>query len=176
MSQRLKRWMMRLALTEQQEASTWNARPISQHDVALLGELLYEAYRNTIDDEGETSGEALKEIEGTFAGTYGPVLTTCSFLIEEKERILATSVLTDWTNDQTGKKQPLLSFLMTHPDAKGKGIATFLLKQSINALLAQGEKELVLFVTVGNDAAQHIYQKLGFQIEEEFETDRIKPV
>ncbi|GHO62118.1 hypothetical protein KSC_010100 [Ktedonobacter sp. SOSP1-52] len=65
---------------------------------------------------------------------------------------------------------------MTQPDAKGKGIATFLLKKSINALLTQSEKELVLFVTVGNDAAQHIYQKLGFQIEEEFETDRIKPV
>ncbi|GHO57110.1 GNAT family N-acetyltransferase [Ktedonobacter robiniae] len=47
---------------------------------------------------------------------------------------------------------------------------------NINTLLAQGEKELVLFVTVGNDAAQHIYQKLGFQIEEEFETNLIKPV
>ena len=65
---------------------------------------------------------------------------------------------------------------MTHPDAQGKGMATFLLKKSINALLTLGEKELVLFVTVGNDAAQHIYQKLGFQVEEEFETNRVKSV
>ncbi|GHO62119.1 hypothetical protein KSC_010110 [Ktedonobacter sp. SOSP1-52] len=70
-----------------------SARPISQHNAPLLGKLLYEAYRNTIDDEGEASGEAQKEIEGTFAGKYGPVLTTCSFLIEEQEHILAASVL-----------------------------------------------------------------------------------
>lgn len=176
MSQRLKRWMMRQTLTEQPEASSWSARPISQQDGPLLGKLLYDAYHSTIDDEGETPEEALKEMEGTLAGKYGPVLTTCSFLIEEQGYVLAASVLTDWTDERTGRKQPLLSFLMTHPDTKGKGMATFLLKKSINALLAQGEKELVLFVTVGNDAAQHIYQKLGFQVEEEFETNRVKSV
>jgi predicted GNAT family acetyltransferase len=36
-------------------------------------------------------------------------------------------------------------------------------------LLARGESDLALFVTVGNSAAQHISQKLGFEVEEEFE-------
>ncbi|HEU4782629.1 MAG TPA: GNAT family N-acetyltransferase, partial [Ktedonobacterales bacterium] len=63
-----------------------------------------------------------------------------------------------------------------HPDASGQGLGTFLLSTSINALLARGESELVLFVTVGNSAAQHIYQKLGFEVEEEFEASHaIKP-
>ena len=168
MPQKRKRWAMRQMLTEQPEASPWSARPISQQDGPLLGKLMYDAYHGTIDDEGETPEEALKEIEGTLAGKYGPLLSTCSFLVEDQGRVLAASVLTDWTNERTGREQPLLTFLMTHPDTKGKGMATFLLKKSINALLALGEKELVLFVTVGNNAAQHIYQKIGFQVEEEF--------
>lgn len=173
MSHRLKRWMMHQTLTEQPEASTWSARPISIHDGPLLGTLLYDAYHGTIDDEGETPEEALKDMEETLAGKYGPVLTTCSFLIEEQGHALAACVLTDWTRERIGEEQPLLTFLMTHPDTKGKGMATFLLKKSINALLAQGKKELVLFVTVGNDAAQHIYQKLGFHVEQEFEIHRV---
>jgi GNAT superfamily N-acetyltransferase len=174
MQQKLKRWMMRQTLTEQPDSSDWRARPISQQDTLLLGNLVYDANHGTIDDEGETPEQGRKEIEATLAGKYGPALTMCSFLIEEQGRTLGATVLSDWTDKRTGRKQPLLCFLMTHPAAKGKGIATLLLQKSINALLARGEKELVLFVTVGNDAAQHIYQKLGFQVEEEFETDRVK--
>jgi len=174
MPQMLKRWMMRQILTEQPVDKAWSARPISLQDSSALGKLMYVAYHGTIDDEGETPEEALQEIESTLAGKYGPPLTACSFLVEGHGRVLGASVLSDWTDERTGRKQPLLSFLMTHPDAKGEGMATFLLKKSINALLAQGEKELVLFVTVGNDVAQHIYQQLGFQIEEEFETGRVK--
>ncbi|HTK11726.1 MAG TPA: GNAT family N-acetyltransferase [Ktedonobacteraceae bacterium] len=176
MSQTLKRWMMRQTLTAQPEISSWRARPISQQDGPLLGELVYAAYHNTIDDEGETPEEASQEIEDTLTGKYGPALLMCSFLVEEQGRALGASVLSAWTDKRTGRTQPLLCFIMTHPDARGKGMATFLLQKSINALLARGEQDVVLFVTVGNDAALHIYQKLGFQVEEEFETDRVKSV
>jgi GNAT superfamily N-acetyltransferase len=178
MSQNHKRWMMRhTLLIPQPTVSPWNFHPIiSQQDALRLGQLMYDAYHGTIDDEGETPEEARTEIAATLAGKYGPLLTTSSFLIEieEQGRALAASVLTDWTNERTGTKHPLLAFLMTHPDAAGKGMATALLQKSINALRAHGQKDLVLFVTVGNSRAQHIYQKLGFQIEEEFETNRIK--
>ncbi len=165
---------MRLALTEQPGIANWNAHPISRQDGPLLGKLTYDAYYGTIDYEGETLEETLQEIEATLTGKYGPLLANSSFFVAEHGRVLGASMVTDWTDERSGQKQPLLSFLMTDPAARGRGLATALLKKSINALLTQGEKELVLFVTVGNDAAQHIYQKLGFQVEEEFEINRIK--
>ena len=177
MSHAVKRWMMRRTLTAEPISEVWDARSLSLQDTTPLGKLMYEAYHGTIDDEGETLEAATKEIQETVAGKYGPLLAKCSFLIEAQEepgRVLAASVITAWTDDQKGHTYPLLAFLMTHPDAKGKGMGTFLLKKSMNALLAEGETELVLFVTVGNHAAQHLYQKLDFQVEEEFETTRIK--
>lgn len=169
MGDTFKRWMMRNRLTRQPIVGSWNARAITKRDAALLGALMYDAYHDTIDDEGETPAEAVAEIEGTLNGKYGPPLDTCSLLVEEQGRALGATIITDWTDERTGHRQPLLAFLMTHPDAGGQGLGTFLLSKSINALLAQGETELVLFVTVGNSAAQHIYQKLGFEVEEEFE-------
>lgn len=174
MPETLKRWQMRNILTEHPVADTWNARTISQQDGPLLGALMYDAYHDTIDDEGETPEEAQAEIESVLNGKHGPLMGSCSFLVEEQGRALGATIITEWTDERTEKRQPLLAFLMTHPDASGRGIGTFLLSKSINALMAHGETELVLFVTVGNSAAQHIYQKLGFEVEEEFETNRVK--
>ena len=53
-----------------------------------------------------------------------------------------------------------------HPDFKNQGMAAFLLKNSINALLAHGYKELYLVVTQGNLEAQHLYEKIGFRVFE----------
>ena len=176
MAETFKRWMMRNRLTQQPIVGSWSARPITAHDDTLLGALMYDAYHDTIDDEGETPAEAVAEIEGALNGKYGPLLEACSLLVEEQGRALGATIITDWTDERTDHRQPLLAFLMTHPDASGQGLGTFLLSTSINALLARGESELVLFVTVGNSAAQHIYQKLGFEVEEEFEASHaIRP-
>jgi GNAT superfamily N-acetyltransferase len=169
MGETFTRWMMRNRLTQQPIVGSWDARAITRHDAALLGALMYDAYHDTIDDEGETPEDAVAEVEGVINGKYGPLLEACSLLVEEQGRALGATIITSWSDQRTGQRQPLLAFLMTHPDASGQGLGTFLLSKSINALLAQGESELVLFVTVGNSAAQHIYQKLGFEVEEEFE-------
>ncbi len=174
MPETLRRWMMRHTLTEQPVAETWSARPIAQQDAPLLGALMYDAYHDTIDDEGETPDEALAEIESVLAGKHGPLLSASSLIVEDGVQALGATIITDWTDERTQQRQPLLAFLMVHPDASGQGLGTFLLSKSINALLAHGERELVLFVTVGNSAAQRVYQKLGFQVEEEFKTDRVK--
>ncbi len=106
--------------------------------------------------------EALTEIESVLAGKHGPLLSASSFVVEDGGRALGATIITDWTDERTRHRQPLLAFLMVHPDASGQGLGTFLLSTSINALLAHGERELALFVTVGNSAAQRVYQKLGF--------------
>ncbi len=148
---------MRLPLTPQPLEQSWACRPVCQDDIPALARLLLDAYRGTIDDEGETLDDALRVMESTFAGASGALLEVCSFLIEEWGEPLACTLVTCW------RGQPLLAFVMTHPLLKNHGVGRFLLQKSINALLVQGHRELSLFVTEGNLPAQHLYERLGFQ-------------
>ena len=152
------RHKMRCTLTRQYAQMSWPYRTITPKDSHMLATLMYEAYRGTIDDEGETLEDAINETQRTLSGEYGCVLDTCSFLIEDHGRALSATIITKWEG------APLLAFVMTHPDARGKGMGTFLIRQSVNALLDQGQRELYLFVTDGNAPAQHIYNELGFAV------------
>jgi GNAT superfamily N-acetyltransferase len=152
---------MRLELAPFEVPPRWAFRPVVPQDVPALGTLMYAAYHGTIDDEGETEEDTLREVEATLRGQYGPLLGGCSFLIEEQpgSRALCATLLTQWRDG------PLLGFVMTHPAAQGQGMATYLIQRSTNALLARGERELYLAVTEGNAPAQHVYERLGFRIE-----------
>jgi pimeloyl-ACP methyl ester carboxylesterase len=151
------RLKMRLALAEQALQGAWACRPVCEDDAPALARLMLDAYRGTIDDEGETLDDALAAMQETFAGAYGPLLPLCSFLIEEWGEPLACTLVTCWQG------QPLLAFVMTHPVLKNYGVGRFLIQKSINALLAHRYQELSLFVTSGNLPAQRLYERLGFQ-------------
>jgi 3-oxoadipate enol-lactonase len=156
----IERIKMKLPLTEQRLEVAWSCRTIAPDDIPALAKLLLDAYKDTIDDEGETLDDALRAMQDTFAGTWqtGTLLESCSFVIEEGGEPLACSIVTWW------HEQPLLAYVMTHPTAQNQGMGRFLIHKSSNALLAQGYRDLLLFVTKGNFPAQHLYEKLGFQI------------
>ena len=150
---------MNLRLKKQSFDNVWQYRTILKSDVHSLGVLMLEAYQGTIDYEGETLQDAVSEVQATIDGKYGLFLNECSFLIEEGERILSACMVT-WSERM---QLPLLAYSMTHPAVKNQGMATFLIKKSINALHAQRYREVYLVVTEGNEAAQHLYKKIGFR-------------
>jgi len=154
------RLQMRLKLSEQSFDTTWPCRTITQNDRPALGALLLAAYQGSIDYEGETLAEAMTIAHEMLDGRYGPLLDRGSFAIEQAGQPIGACIITLW------KGAPLVCDLMVHPAHKNQGLGTFLLKQSANALFEQGYRDLLLYVTVGNDNAQHIYEKLGFQVEE----------
>jgi pimeloyl-ACP methyl ester carboxylesterase len=152
------RLKMKLVLQRQQQVEgVWPCRPITTDDIPALAQLVLDAYKGTIDDEGETPDEALQAIQDTFAGTSGELLNSCSFVIEEHGQALACTIVTLW------REQPLLAYVMTHPTVKNQGMGRFLIQKSMESLLAQGQQDLSLFVTKGNLPAQHLYATLGFQ-------------
>lgn len=151
---------MKFVLQQQQAQrveGVWPCRPITTDDIPALAQLVLDAYKGTIDDEGETLDEVLKAIQDTFAGTSGELLHSCSFMIEEHGQALASTLVTLW------HEQPLLAYAMTHPAAQNQGMGRFLIQKSIESLRAQGYQDLSLFVTKGNLPAQHLYEQLGFQ-------------
>lgn len=148
---------MKTVLKEQDIEGAWEYRTINKDDVLQLGMLMLESYRETIDYEGESVEDAILEVEGTFYGKYGPFLRECSVLIEEGGCI-ASACLVVYSGEM---RAPLITYVMTHPGFQGQGMATFLLKVSMNELLKRGYTEVYLVVTAGNPA-QKLYEEMGF--------------
>lgn len=147
----------------------WLFRPITEGDLEALGTLMLEAYRGTIDYEGETLEDAKKEVWTVLSGGYGACLKDCSYVIEAEDEILSATMVV--LSDEMDR--PLLAFSMTHPEHKRKGMAEFLLKASINWLFDAGYEELLLVVTEGNAGAIRLYEKLGFRRAEEGESGQV---
>jgi GNAT superfamily N-acetyltransferase len=150
---------MRIALKIQDIPEYRNIRRISKDDIPSLGSLMLNSYKGTIDYEGETLEDAISEIQTTLNGKYGTFLEDCSFLAENNENAISAIIIT-WFEEI---RNPLLSFLITHPKYRNQGLGTYLLKKSINALMDNGYHELYLAVTDGNRPAQHLFKKVGFQ-------------
>jgi len=150
---------MSLRLKPQTIAKDWLSRTVRTSDAHDLAILLYAAFRGTIDDEGETFADTLCEIEKTFAGDYGRLLPDCSFVIRRGEFIVSACLIS-WFEPH---KAPLVAFTMTRPEHKRQGMARFLLKGSINALIDRGYTQLTLIVTAGNEPAQKLYTSMGFR-------------
>ena len=154
-----KRIPMSVQLKRQTVVKDWPSRTIRTSDARDLAILLYAAFRGTIDDEGETFTDAVREIEKTFAGDYGRLLPDCSYVIRSGE-FIASACLISWFERHNA---PLVAFTMTRPEHKRQGMARFLLKGSINALIDRGYRQLTLIATAGNEPAQRLYASLGFQ-------------
>lgn len=137
---------------------TLPVRTVEASDLSDLAQLMHDAYAGTIDVTGdETLADSENEIRQYLVGSHGPALLDCSYLAEEHGIPVSTSLVCLFQD------APLLAFTFTEPSWQGRGLATNLVQLSMNALSARGFQQLHLFVTVGNEPAMRIYEKLGFQ-------------
>jgi ribosomal protein S18 acetylase RimI-like enzyme len=133
--------------------------PIRQplpEDRQALARLMLDAYRDTIDYEGETLTDTENEIAKTFAGAYGRFLPGYSFLALDGDEPASASIVTRYEG------APFLAFSMTSQRWKGKGLARHLIRESMLAIRNGGETTLALVVTAGNGPAEHLYESMGF--------------
>ncbi|MBU7018222.1 MAG: GNAT family N-acetyltransferase [Theionarchaea archaeon] len=152
---------MYLHLREQHTDKSWDYRTIAHTDIDSVGALMLDSFRNTIDYEGETLEDAVVEVGATLEGKYGPFLEDCSYLIEDKGQPISACIVV-YSEEMS---LPLIAYTMTHPCYAQRGMATFLLKKSLNALLARKYKGAYLVVTEGNQA-RHLYERIGFRMLE----------
>ncbi|MEV4116058.1 GNAT family N-acetyltransferase [Nonomuraea sp. NPDC049695] len=127
-------------------------------DLPALGQLMWEAYRGTPDEEdaGGSVAAATEEIRLAFTGAYGPFLPAASFVAEDGGRPVAAALVTVW------KDVPLLAFVFTAPSHTGRGLGRRLVEAAMHALGAQGHGLLSLAVTEENVRARRLYESMGF--------------
>jgi predicted GNAT family acetyltransferase len=129
---------------------------IVDDDFAELADAMLDAYRGTVDDEGEDQAGALAEVRAAAAGDYGEPLRNSWFAIrDDAGRIVSAVVCTRC------KHEPFIAFVFTRADAKGRGLASTLVRTVAQQLAADGEGTLTLQVSALNPA-RRIYERLGF--------------
>ncbi|MBI1885167.1 MAG: GNAT family N-acetyltransferase [Chloroflexi bacterium] len=134
----------------------FDARNPGEHEVPALAELMFVSYAGSIDDEGWSVEETQHEVAAFADGKYGPPLWECSFVAMVSGRPASAVLLCE----ENGV--PLLAYVYTHPEFRGRGLVTGLVQRALTALRHRGYAKARLRVTIGNAAAEHVYRKLGF--------------
>jgi RimJ/RimL family protein N-acetyltransferase len=139
---------------------TVQIRTVQLKDASLLAELMIDAYRGTIDYDGETFDDALSEVNAFFAGKRGgqPWLDM-SFLAFSDSHLVGACLISDWQERQL----PIIAYLMTSADWKNRGIGRKLLNQVLKEIDNKGFTEVRAVITNGNTPSESLFLKLGFQ-------------
>lgn len=125
-------------------------------DLSQLANLLFIAFKHSIDEEQVDIDHPETEITNLFAGEYGSFLAPCSRVVEIGKEIVSATLITLWQD------KPLLAFIMTCPTYQQQGLARQCLIHSMNALVHSGYHDLDLVVSAQNRQAVTLYRSLGF--------------
>jgi L-amino acid N-acyltransferase YncA len=129
-------------------------------DVASLAELMIDAYRGTIDYDGETFEDALSEVNAFLAGERGgPPWLTMSYLAFVDSQLVGACLTGEWSERQL----PIIAYVMTSANWKKQGIGRQLLGQVLNELSEQGYSEVRAVITEGNKPSENLFRQIGFQ-------------
>ena len=125
-------------------------------DAEALAQLMLDAYHGTIDYEGETLEDTREEVAGYFAAS--PLLD-CSWLSLAEGVPVSASLVSMWGD----RGYPIVSYVMTAPAWKGKGLASDLLSRSLASLADAGYREVRAVITEGNAPSETIFGRAGFR-------------
>lgn len=135
-------------------------RSVQHIDADALAVLMIEAYRGTIDYDGETVDDARAEIQAFLDGERGgPALLAPSRLAEADGQVVAASLVAHWDERQC----PFIAYVMTHAAWKQHGLGGRLVKESVNALGQDGHDEVRAVITAGNEPSERLFLGLGFR-------------
>lgn len=121
-------------------------------DTEGLANLLLDAYRGTIDDEGETLVEARLAVDEYLRR----LLADYSVVVTENRVPVALSFVV--SVDGLNYVDPVA----TASHLKGRGLGVSAVSQSLERLRGDGVAEVGAVITDGNTASERLFAKLGF--------------
>ena len=135
-------------------------REAKPSDAGALAELMIEAYRGTIDYDGESLQEASEEIAAFLAGQRGgrPWLNA-SRLAFAGPNLVGACLAAEWT----AREAPVIAYIMTHETWKDRGIGRQLLWAVMQALRELEFDEVRAVITEGNIPSEQLLGPAGFR-------------
>lgn len=133
-------------------ASQLDARRVEVGDRDRLALLVLDAYRGTVDDEGETLDDAFLAVDAWFAA----IEWDHSFVLEDDDELIAASFVV------VVEGVRYIDPVLTAADAKGHGIGTAMVCRSLRSLAADDVIEVGATITDGNEPSERLFLRLGF--------------
>ena len=124
------------------------------NDSVVLARLMLDGYRGTIDYEDEEFEDAMEAIYDYFDNDPMPSQSHVVMVGDEATSAVLVSRRADG--------EPLVSYVMTAPRAKGRGRAAQLLELTLAALTASGESSVCAYITDGNTPSARLFMRAGF--------------
>lgn len=131
----------------------------SVEDKQALAQLMFASYKGTIDYDGETLSDALKEIESFLSGVPNQDWLGYSWLAFSESELTAACLIGFWPE----RDAPLIAFIMTAPRWKGKHLATAALLRSLQKLAANQYAEVRAVITEDNEPSERLFTRTGFR-------------
>lgn len=132
-------------------------------DREALITLIRSAYTGTIDGENGQIVDHEMEIDNYLKGEYGePLFHLSQVAVDVTEHIVSAVLTTRWGR----RGLPLIAFVMTEPETRGKRVAGYLMRDVVNQMKIAGETEIHAVVTVGNIPSERLFERSGFSIVE----------
>lgn len=150
---------MTCKLEKQLISTTYQVNSITQKDITKIAAAMFEAYEGTVDQQEETVEEAILEVEKIINDGYGPFIAEASYWIEMEDEAAAVICINLWD------EKPLITEIYTGKKFLHQGMASTLIRKSMDTLNHMGYDEIILNVTAENSNALHLYEKLGFKQE-----------
>ncbi len=125
---------------------------VEDTDAAALAVLLLDAYRGSIDDEGEDESDARAAIDDYLT----KIERFSSVVLEEDARRVAMSFVF------VGRDVRYIDPVATASHCKRRGYGSALVAESMRHLAAAAVPEVGAVVTDGNTASERLFSALGF--------------
>ncbi len=149
------RYVLDLSLVDYEDNNS-DFTSATEANPTQLAELMLEAYRGTIDDEGESLADAELEIKDYLANN--PLLDQ-SLIVENNSSYTSACLVTYLTKQQA----PLIAYIMTRPESKRNGHARSILRFALTQLKKAGYQRVLAGITQGNLPSESLFLSLGFK-------------
>lgn len=134
-----------------------DVRNVMRADIADVGELMYDAYHQTVDDEGEDPEQWTSHTRDIVEGQYGAFLASASFITPPSPPFHSSTLVIE-----NAPRGAILAQVVTRRSQANRGYARRLITHSLTALAALDYERCFLEVTLSNANAVHLYRTLGF--------------
>ena len=131
----------------------------AQGDAEALGELLLDAYRGTIDYEGEDLAAATGVVRDFFAGKEYPPDIAASVVAWRGPTPAAFCMIAEWQ----ARSCRFVEYVATRSGEKRRGVGRLVLGESLRRLSRAGHPEVRAVITLGNTASDALFRRLGFE-------------
>jgi len=152
-----KRVRMNYKLVPQTSESNYDFKFMTIDDVIELATVMLNSLKDTAEDRRETLEDVIQEIESVITGSFAPFISDASYQIIQNGETVSAIMISYYEG------YPLISEIFTNKQYQNLGMASFLIKKSVDSLLNMGYKKLILNVHTENFTAMNLYRKIGFK-------------